>query len=246
MKPENILISAVGEPLLGDFGLAALQPAAESTEHLAGETTLHSAPEAFEDAALSPAADVYGLASSMYELLLGRGPFVDLPGRGAGLDYPAPPAGPGAPAPPRLHAYSSGGPARVGFGEGPGPPAAVGGIVGRVAQGYRGGGRLAKNGLCRVGHNELTGMRPALRPAAVMEALEAGDEVGGDEVGEEVTRRAPRRGPENSEGAEGRAVKSSFSGAGGARREETPAASGTPAAERLRRRDRSEVAFHGR
>ncbi len=80
VKPENILISAVGEPLVGDFGLARLQAAAEPTEHLAGESTLHSAPEAFEGAGLSPAADVYGLASSMYQLLLGRGPFVTFPG----------------------------------------------------------------------------------------------------------------------------------------------------------------------
>jgi len=80
VKPENILVSAVGEPLLGDFGLATLQAAAEPTEHLEGETTLHSAPEAFEEAGLSPATDVYGLASSMYQLLLGRGPFVTFPG----------------------------------------------------------------------------------------------------------------------------------------------------------------------
>jgi Protein kinase domain len=80
VKPENILVSAVGEPLLGDFGLAALQAAAGPTEHLEGETTLHAAPEAFEEAGLSPATDVYGLASSMYQLLLGRGAFVTFPG----------------------------------------------------------------------------------------------------------------------------------------------------------------------
>ena len=80
VKPENILVSAVGEPLLGDFGLATLQAAAGPTEHLEGEITLHSAPEAFEEAGLSPATDVYGLASSMYQLLLGRGAFVTFPG----------------------------------------------------------------------------------------------------------------------------------------------------------------------
>jgi serine/threonine protein kinase len=80
VKPENILISAVGEPLLGDFGLASLQAAAAPTEHLAGEMTLHTPPEAFEGGPLTPAADVYGLASSIYQLLLGRGPVVTFPG----------------------------------------------------------------------------------------------------------------------------------------------------------------------
>ena len=80
VKPENILISAVGEPLLGDLGLASLQAAAEPMEHLAGEITVHTAPEAFEEAPVTPAVDVYGLASTMYLLLLGRGPFVTFPG----------------------------------------------------------------------------------------------------------------------------------------------------------------------
>jgi len=80
VKPENILVSQLGEPVLGDFGLATLQAAAQSAEHLAGDTTLHAAPEAFEDQALSPSADIYGLASSMYQLLLGRGPFVTYSG----------------------------------------------------------------------------------------------------------------------------------------------------------------------
>ncbi len=75
MKPQNILVSQFGEPVLADFGVAALQAAAQSTEGVFGFTTLHAPPEALEGQPLHPAADIYGLASSMYQLLLGHGPF---------------------------------------------------------------------------------------------------------------------------------------------------------------------------
>jgi serine/threonine protein kinase len=75
MKPQNILASQFGEPVLADFGAAALQAAAQSTEGVFGFTTLHAPPEALEGQPLHPAADIYGLASSMYQLLLGHGPF---------------------------------------------------------------------------------------------------------------------------------------------------------------------------
>jgi serine/threonine protein kinase len=75
MKPQNILVSQFGEPVLADFGVVALQASAQSTEGVFGFTTLHAPPEALEGQPLSPAADIYGLASSMYQMLLGRGPF---------------------------------------------------------------------------------------------------------------------------------------------------------------------------
>ena len=80
VKPQNILASEFGEPVVADFGLVALQTLGQSTERLAGTATLHAAPEALEGQALSPATDVYGLASSVYELVVGRGPFVTYPG----------------------------------------------------------------------------------------------------------------------------------------------------------------------
>jgi serine/threonine-protein kinase PknK len=80
MKPQNILVSQFGEPVLADFGVAALQAAAQSSEGMFGFTTLHAPPEALEGHPLGPAADVYGLASSMYQLLLGRGPFASYEG----------------------------------------------------------------------------------------------------------------------------------------------------------------------
>jgi hypothetical protein len=75
MKPQNILVSQFDEPVLADFGVATLQAQAQSTEGVFGFTTLHAPPEALEGLPLSASADIYGLASSMYQLLVGRGPF---------------------------------------------------------------------------------------------------------------------------------------------------------------------------
>ncbi len=75
MKPQNILVTQFGEPALGDFGVAALQASAQATAGVFGFTTLHAAPEILEGHHLSPATDVYGLASTMYQLLTGLAPF---------------------------------------------------------------------------------------------------------------------------------------------------------------------------
>ena len=75
MKPQNILITQFGQPALADFGVAALQASAQMTAGVLGLTTLHAAPEMLEGQHLSPATDVYGLASTMYQLLTGRAPF---------------------------------------------------------------------------------------------------------------------------------------------------------------------------
>jgi serine/threonine protein kinase len=75
MKPQNILITQFGEPALADFGVAALQASAQATAGVFGFTTLHAAPEVLEGQSLSPATDIYGLASTMYQLLTGAAPF---------------------------------------------------------------------------------------------------------------------------------------------------------------------------
>lgn len=75
MKPQNILVTQFGQPALADFGVAALQASAQMTAGVFGFTTLHAAPEMLEGHHLSPATDVYGLASTMYQLLSGRAPF---------------------------------------------------------------------------------------------------------------------------------------------------------------------------
>jgi serine/threonine protein kinase len=75
MKPQNILVTQFGEPALADFGVAALQASAQVTAGVFGFTTLHAAPEMLEGHHLSPATDIYGLASTMYQLLTGMAPF---------------------------------------------------------------------------------------------------------------------------------------------------------------------------
>jgi serine/threonine protein kinase len=75
MKPQNILITQFWEPALADFGVAALQASVQATSGEFGLTTLHVPPEILEGQALSAATDVYGLASTMYQLVSGLAPF---------------------------------------------------------------------------------------------------------------------------------------------------------------------------
>lgn len=75
VKPQNILITSYGEPALADFGVAALHAAAQGAEGLSAVTTLHAPPEVLEGRQLSAATDVYGLASTLYQLITGRAPF---------------------------------------------------------------------------------------------------------------------------------------------------------------------------
>jgi hypothetical protein len=74
VKPSNILAAKDGHPYLIDFGLAQLQgPRGEPGLSIHG-TLPYVAPEVLQrgQSALSPAADVYGLAATCYELLCGE------------------------------------------------------------------------------------------------------------------------------------------------------------------------------
>ena len=69
VKPFNILLNRRGEPILTDFGVAAVgTPAYMAPERLRGEAAGHER-----------AGDVYGLGVVLYELLSGRLPFDDDP-----------------------------------------------------------------------------------------------------------------------------------------------------------------------
>jgi N-acetylneuraminic acid mutarotase len=75
VKPENILLSAFGEPKLADFGIALIQGANASRATALLATIPHAAPELLAGDRPSPASDIYALASTVYTLIRGRPAF---------------------------------------------------------------------------------------------------------------------------------------------------------------------------
>ena len=73
VKPDNVLIGRIGQPLLGDFGVAAMQSRSMPTQPTV-LTPLHAAPELLDDAPISVATDVYGLGSTLMALCTGSSP----------------------------------------------------------------------------------------------------------------------------------------------------------------------------
>ena len=72
LKPQNVLWSAADMPALADFGIARLRSTTLSTGTAAVFTPLHAAPELFDGHRPTELTDIYGLGSTLFELLDGR------------------------------------------------------------------------------------------------------------------------------------------------------------------------------
>ncbi|MBL8774506.1 MAG: protein kinase [Acidimicrobiales bacterium] len=102
LKPENLLVGPFGEAKLGDFGIAAVDGSSGTTTGTASLTVAHVAPELLAGDRPDERSDIYGLASTLHTLIVGRPPFVEQHGEPVAaiitrvLRSPAPPAA-GAP-----------------------------------------------------------------------------------------------------------------------------------------------------
>ncbi|MEI2706886.1 MAG: protein kinase [Ilumatobacteraceae bacterium] len=76
LKPEDLFVSAFGEPLIGDF---QLDPSEGSRSGDMYDIMVHAAPELFRGGEATPVVDVYALASVVFTLILGRPPFLAEP-----------------------------------------------------------------------------------------------------------------------------------------------------------------------
>jgi serine/threonine-protein kinase/serine/threonine-protein kinase PknK len=75
VKPSNVLLTSYGEPQLSDFGIARVTGSRETVANIIVGSPPYVAPELFEGRAPSAAADVYGLAATVFSLLNGEPPF---------------------------------------------------------------------------------------------------------------------------------------------------------------------------
>jgi serine/threonine-protein kinase PknK len=75
IKPKSLFVSEFGEPALGDFGMARLWAASQFNVGAVEARTSHTQPEVLEGRPPTAVSDVYALASTMYELLVGHSPF---------------------------------------------------------------------------------------------------------------------------------------------------------------------------
>ena len=95
IKPANILIAPGGQAKLTDFGIAHTIGDARLTRSGIMGTQAYLAPELFESAPITPAADIWSLGATLYAAAEGHGPF-DRDTTGATLrailidDLPAP------------------------------------------------------------------------------------------------------------------------------------------------------------
>ena len=79
VKPENILISAYGQPVLCDFGIARLAGASRTVGGALTASLAHAAPEVVNGQEMGAATDIWSLASTLVALTTGRPPFISGP-----------------------------------------------------------------------------------------------------------------------------------------------------------------------
>ena len=95
VKPQNVLLTETGAPVLADFGIAGMLegPDDGSSTSTSFFTITHVAPEILDQRRYSIASDVYALASTTYQLLAGVPAFNPTDPRIATLilDTPPPP-----------------------------------------------------------------------------------------------------------------------------------------------------------
>lgn len=75
VKPDNVLVSTYGEPLLADFGIARMVNSFETATPAITASVEHAAPELLDGAPPSVASDVYSLGSTLHQLVTGHAPF---------------------------------------------------------------------------------------------------------------------------------------------------------------------------
>lgn len=75
IKPGNILLSDLGTPKVGDFGIARLQGAPETRSAVITASVAHAAPEVVSGTRPDERSDIYSLVSTLYELMTGSPAF---------------------------------------------------------------------------------------------------------------------------------------------------------------------------
>jgi serine/threonine protein kinase len=77
VKPENVLLSRLGEPKLTDFGIAQVEGLHSTRTGVTHMSIAHAPPELINSGTSNAATDVYALASTLATLLLGHAPYVE-------------------------------------------------------------------------------------------------------------------------------------------------------------------------
>ncbi len=76
LKPANIMRGPYGEAKLTDFGIVGTEDAGNTATGMVSFTLGHAAPEVLQGERATARSDVYSLASTLFELVAGRAPFL--------------------------------------------------------------------------------------------------------------------------------------------------------------------------